>query len=89
MLDFDTSCLSQRLHAVRWEPNWRNLRWKAIHSALLGASLIALSAPAALADPVQITNLGTIKIEVAKQFEAAMDDYNASQDKIFRQIDAA
>ena len=56
---------------------------KAIHSALLGASLIALSAPAALADPVQITNLGTIKIEVAKQFEAAMDDYNASQDKYF------
>jgi raffinose/stachyose/melibiose transport system substrate-binding protein len=54
---------------------------KTIHSMLLGVSLTGLMATSAMAGPLEITTLGTIKTEVAKPFEAAVNDYNASQDK--------
>ncbi len=49
-------------------------------SLLLGMGLAGLTATASMAGPLEIVTLGTIKPEVAKQFEAAMDDFNTMQD---------
>ena len=56
-------------------------RMKTIHPVLLGVSLTALMATPSIADPLEITTLGTIKPEVSKPFEAAVSAYNGAQDK--------
>ena len=52
---------------------------KIARSNLLGLSLFCLMTSTAMAQPVEFSILGTIKPEVATQFDAVMQDYNAAQ----------
>lgn len=45
------------------------------------AGALALTSSVALAEPVEVTMLGTLKPEISAQFEAAVAGYNASQDQ--------